>query len=262
MGILLESIEDVIKHADVSKVENGGQSALLNGLGVIVKFVKRGSIQNDMVLLDDVVERKVDLPILSDDMAIGVYNFFNAALTNYYNRKLISGLCDVIVGESSVDQVKVKIGNYAEDREDFINEYVNKDDRFSKLVNLISMTYTESVPEETLKSLKEYFPATENMVPLIFLYKLDFIKLDNVKLPTSKRLRNGETMLLLDPAVTLPDSGLNKNRPIENEVVVITEDNEYLIGKSFNNRTTIREIECGELFTYKIFPYNLNGKNK
>jgi len=262
MNILLESIEDVIKHADVNKLENGNVPTLLNGLGVVVKFVKRGGIQSDMVLLDDVVERKIDLPVLSDDMAIGVYNFFNAALTNYYNRKLISGLCDVVVGENTIDQVKIKLGNYSEDRDDFVNEYVNKDDRFSKLLNLINITYADNIPEETLKSLKEYFPATEHMVPLIFLYKLDFVKLDSVKLPTSKRLRNGETMLLLDPSVTLPESGLNKNKPLENEVIVITEDNEYLIGKSFNNRHTIREIECGELFHYKIFPYNINGKAK
>jgi len=254
--VVVKSIEEMINIADIAKLNNN-EIKMVNGIAIVVKFVKRGNHTEDIILLDDVVESKVDMPILSVDLRKDVYDFFNASLTNFYNRRFINGLCDISVTPSgTVDQFRLKIGSYVEDRDVLMNKYIAKDERFSKLANLIEMYYEENISDDFRKSLIGTLICPEDVLPLVFAYKLDFIKLDNVKLPASKRLQNGKTLLLLDPDVVLTGINLNKKVP-KDEVVVVTDDNKYLLGRSFNNRVTIREIECGELFNNKIQKYDL-----
>jgi hypothetical protein len=252
----VESIEEIVKNADVNKLVNG-EPTLLDGLGMAVKFVKRGHHDEEVLLLDDVVEKKIDLPILSEDLRKDVYTFFNNMLTNFYNRKFVSGLCDVIAtSDGKVDQARIVIANYSEDREDLINSFVNVDSRFSNVVNNNPLDYELELEENVREAIFKDLKCPDDVLPLVFLFKLDFIKLDHVKLPTSERLRNGNTLLLLDPEVVLPGIGL-KSRAPANDTVVITDDGEYLLSKSFNNRATIRKLECGELFTNRKHEYKI-----
>jgi len=255
--VILNSIEEMVVKADIAKLGNENEAILSDGVAVVVKFVKRGNQTEDIIMLDDVVERKIDMPILSTDLRKDVYDFFNAAMTNFYNRRFINGLCDIAVtSNGGVDQFRLKIGDYVEDRDVLMNDYMVKDERFTKLLTLTEVYYENSFMDGIKQILAESLVCPKDVIPLVFLYRLDFIKLDGVKLPTSKRLQNGKTLLLLDPDVVLAGLNLNKKTP-KHEIVVVTDDNKYLLGRSFNNKVTIRELECGELFNSKIQHYEL-----
>ena len=85
---------------------------------------------------------------------------------------------------------------------------------------------------------------------------MQFVKVDKTSLPTSPRLRNGKTLLLLDPTTSLPNSGITTHT-LNSEALVITNEEVYMLGRSFAGNVTIRKLECGELFTNTIHNYEI-----
>jgi len=256
MEIIVESLEDMVKNADVNKMLVG-EPVLLNGIFVVVKYVRRGELKGPYMLLDDAVESKIDFPVVREDVRKDISKFYNTALTNFVNKKLVSGLCDVHASEQGrVTQTRLVMGDYEEDRNELVSNLMRNDDRFAKLLSNVEFPYRESFSEDVLKEMESYFKVDDDVIPLLFIYKLDFMKLDNVKLPTSSRLRNGNTLLLLDPTTVLPNAGLKPNN-MKNDTIVFTDDATYYLGRSFAGNITIREIECGELSNVRRHAYKL-----
>ena len=238
--------------ADVAKITEGGP-VLFHSVGMVIKFVRKNELPNKVYMLDDVVESKKDFPILRDDLRKDMYTFFNDCLTNYVNRKLVAGLCDVAVIDGKIHQIAVSIDDYAEDRAELVNGLAAEDNRIKDIVDMAVFYYKDDMGD-IMSHVENGYDIPDDVVALVFASNLQYVKLDNLKLPTSKMMRNGDTMLLIDPSHSLPDSKLTPNT-LDNEAIVITDDGSFMVGKSFKGRLTIRKLRCDEYFDYRKHAY-------
>ena len=254
--VLLESINDAVRASDLSMLVNNNKPMLFDGMAVVIKYVRRGDMKDNYISLDSVVSEKIDFPILRDDLRKDVFDFFDAALTNFVNRALIAGTCDVsIQGDKEVCQTRVKISDYVEDRDELLNGLAKEDVRFDNICRNLTFPYVLN-NDDIKEELDKLNIDEENSIPLVFITPLKVIKLDHVKLPNNRYLMSGNTMLLSEPDRVLKTSELNESTA-GFETLVMTEDKNYLIGRTFNRKLSIRELECGELFEYKKRDYKI-----
>ena len=247
---IFESSSEVRRLTSLSKVIND-EATLFKGALYDNSYV-RGIKDTETLYLDDVVSKKIALPKLRRDLRKDVFDFFNAKLTDFINRKLAMFISDYMTDASgSLKQVIISIEDYTEDLDDLIM-LGDEDPRVGVALRNIEVTYkSELADTKKLDIINQYYSGDgatleEEVTMLVWLESSAAVMSDRAKIPVNARLEAGETMLLEKQKLItrIEDEKL----PTDMDTIVLKGHQPYVISKLFNNKRTIKKINLKDLW--------------
>ena len=231
------------------------EPVVIDGYIINVKFVKRGDIKQDYITLDDVVIKNKAMPELRKDLRLDIYEFYNTQLTNHLNRRLVGKLMGIKINGGQVDQFRIVIESYKDDIHDLL---AVDDDRLKIILSEFETYGLDDIKEaDGFSDIIEYYTKLggedNDIIPLLYFTKISTCKTENVELPTSKRLRNGQTLYLLNPehVTKVPMEEL----PVNNELLLFSDAGNFIIDQSYEGKYTIRKATLDEIWATEPIDY-------
>jgi len=275
--MILNNLVSARNFLEYKKIEENNKLATDVISFINVKFVRKDENFKDkdgkpksVLMLKDVIEDELaydKFPILREDLRKDIHTFFNTQLTNLVNRNLIGRYGKIVIIDGEPHQSHIAIENYTEDIFDLVkisreNELLNKVVNTIKIEQEVQFSKNSSGEEIDAHFNRENFDyltgpdGNENTMALVFVntFRVLYTKRSNVP----EALGNiYKPYLLRDIRDVFPACSIGQLDYNENEMIVITDDNFYMLGKTGYDNTALRMLHPLELFDYSVFKYRL-----
>jgi len=262
---------------EYKKIEKGNKLAIDIVSYINVKFVKKDENFKDekgqpkkVIMLEDVIDDELaygKYPILREDLRKDIYSFFNTQLTNLINRNLLGRYGKITIVDDKPYQTHIAIEDYNKDIFDLV-KLSREDDLLNKVVKSITIEQKVQFPKDNKgedidpdynRDNFDYLTGPENnkeSIALVFVNTFSTLYTKRYNIPKSLGTLH-KPYLLRDIRDAFPACNTGQLDINENEMIIITDDNIFMLGKTGYDNTAVRTLHPLELFGYSVFKYRL-----
>jgi len=219
-----------------------------------IKHIKRRKETEKYLFLNDILDKtqvQAGFPKLDETLRSDVLKFFNTQITNNVNRVLKTTYAKIkIINDNPVESI-ITIDNYMEDMPDLIEMSKNNVNLEKALRKIDIVTDIGKLDKETEEDLKTFCMTNEDVLPIIYATKITVIKVRKINIPTNSVFEKGLPVLIDDFNKFFPESGLSP-MVIENETLILSDDQAYLVNRNFNESIAIRKFNTNEIFSLVV----------